>query len=158
MKSITSITVFSLLFILMMGCKSNSLVKTAPFEIQEKVFFYWENDQEGKKGNTIRLTGISKSLNLSFSKVFFHNHEYSVVPEFNGNGFVIEGTNTKLIGTSMTYHRDPAEEYGNTATKPANSIPFDLKEDEAVLVYSVNGKEGYYNINGITELEKVSRP
>ena len=47
-------------------------------------------------------------------------------------------------------HVDPRKEYGNKVPVLEN-IPFDLKADEAVVVYSKNGETGYYKLQGVKE-------
>jgi len=143
---------------LLIGCKSSSLKEPAPFNIVEKTYFYWVGGKQGTQGTTIRLKGQTDKLNLSFSKVYFQNHEYSIVPNFNSNGFVIEGNYSYFREKDLILDKDPAAEYGNSPSNPTEKIPFDLKENEAILVYSVNGREGYYKISDIKQLEKVFMP
>ena len=47
-------------------------------------------------------------------------------------------------------HVDLRKEYGNKVPVLEN-IPFDLKADEAVVVYSKNGETGYYKLQGVKE-------
>ena len=131
---------------------------SAPFNIDEQTYFYWVGGKQGTEGTTIKLVGRTKSLNVSFSKLYFQNHEYGIVPEFNHQGFVIEGTFSKFRNKEEVMHKDPAAEFGNEAPKIEKKIPFDLNDDEAVLLYSVNGREGYHKISGIKQLEKVYMP
>ena len=161
MKAIKSIYVqltIIIFSIIMIGCKSQSLATSAPFDIDEKTYFYWDGGKQGTEGTTIRLVGRTQSLNVSFSKLYFQNHEYGIVPQFNNQGFSIEGTFSKFREKDMIIHKDPAAEYGNEPQKVEKKIPFDLKDDEAVLLYSVNGMEGYHKISGIQQLEKVYMP
>lgn len=161
MKTIKSIYVLAtiiILSVLVIGCKSQSLATSAPFSIDEKTYFHWVGARQGTEGTTIRLVGRTQSLNVSFSKLYFQNHEYGIVPEFNSHGFLIEGTFSKFREKDMMVHKDPAVEYGNKSSKEEKKIPFDLKDDEAVLLYSVNGMEGYHKISGLKQLEKVNMP
>ena len=79
-----------LLYILLAlsGCKSQGGSSSAPFSVEEKTYVHWVSEQDGKSGTSIRITGTTKTLNLSFSKVFFQNHAYEVVPEFRGETFL----------------------------------------------------------------------
>jgi len=161
MKAIKSIYVSLTVIIfsvIVIGCKSQSLETSAPFSIDEKTYFYWTGAKQGTEGTTIRLVGRTQSMNVSFSKLYFQNHEYGIVPEFNTDGFLIQGTFTKFKEKDVIMHKDPAAEYGNPVPQIEKKIPFDLKDDEAVLLYSVNGLEGYHKISGITQLDKVDMP
>ena len=161
MKEIKSIHVqlaIIILSVIMVGCKSQSLATSVPFDIDEKTYFYWVGGKQGTEGTTIRLVGRTQSLNVSFSKLYFQNHEYDIVPEFSSQGFSIEGTFSKFREKDVIMHKDPAAEYGNQPPKVDKKIPFDLKDDEAVLLYSINGMEGYHKISGIKQLDKVYMP
>jgi hypothetical protein len=142
----------------MIGCKSQIVENSAPFEIKEKSYFHWVGGKKGTQGTSIRIVGTTKSLNVSFSKVYFQNNEYGIVPLFSSDGFVIEGDFSEFKEKDLILSKDPAEEYGNQPSKPKKKIPFDLEEDEAILVYSVNGLDGFYKITGVKKLEKVYRP
>ncbi|MGY5845923.1 hypothetical protein ACW6QP_00765 [Salegentibacter sp. HM20] len=50
-------------------------------------------------------------------------------------------------------HVDPKEEYGNRAPQKPEKSPFDIKENEAILVFEQAGKTKYYKITGIVEKE-----
>jgi len=157
-KSICVQFTLAVLSVIVFGCKSQSLETSAPFDIYEKTYFYWADSKKGTEGTTIRLAGRTQSLNISFSKLYFQNHEYTIVPQFNSQGFIIEGTYSKFRKKEMIMHRDPAEEFGNEIPQIEKKIPFDLENDEAILLYSINGMEGYHKIKGIKELDKVLMP
>ena len=44
------------------------------------------------------------------------------------------------------------------AKKDSDGIPFELEDDQAVLVYQINGKDFYYKISDIEKLETVYYP
>lgn len=158
MNKIKSLSPVLMLLMLLVGCKSQSLETSAPFDINEKSYFYWESPKQGTEGTTIRIVGRTKSLNVSFSKLFFQNHEYGIVPEYRNDGFIIEGTFSKFGKEDKVMHIEGTAEYGNRASKTEKNIPFDLSDDEAILLYSVNGLEGYHKISGISKLDNVSIP
>ena len=77
---------------------------------------------------------------------------------FNGDKFEIEGNFSEFKEKELVFSKDPAEEFGNQPKKPIKEIPFELQDDEAVLLYSVNGLEGFHKITGVKRLDKVYRP
>ena len=158
MKSFNIYLFSFVLFLIMIGCKSQNLETSAPFEIGEKTYFYWVGGQKGTQGTTITLEGETTSSNISFSKLYFQNHEYDVSPEYNSYGFTITGNFSKFRERANVMHKDPLQEYGNKPPVPEKKIPFELEDDEAVLLYSVNGLEGYHKISGIKQLDKVYMP
>ncbi len=140
------------------GCKSTMAQKKAPFSISEKSYHEWIGGKEGTRGKTITLRGYTQTLNLSISKIFFQNHEYDVVPSFNGNDFVLSATMSEFYQTDKVMSGDPRAEYGNKPPELQKKIPFDLEDDEAVLLYSVNGQESYHKVSGIKKADTVYRP
>lgn len=134
------------------GCKSQDGGSSAPFSIDEKTYFHWLSEQDGKTGISIRITGTTKTRNISFSKVFFQNHAYEVVPEFRGERFVLAGEYSESR-PEMKLHADPRGEYGNPAPPVGKGIPFDLAQDEAVILYTVSGQEAFFKVSGMHRLE-----
>ena len=158
-KRILNVSALALgLSLLFMGasCKTASTQSKVPFSIDEKTYFHWVGKSEAKRGTTITIKGFTQTLNLSFSKIYFQNHEYDVVPQFNGTDFVLSATRSELFPADLIMSGDPLEEYGNKPPSASKSkIPFDLKNDEAVLQYSVNGQEAFHKVSGIRKMETV---
>lgn len=145
------------LFAIVLACKPQIMATSAPFEIDEKTYFHWVGGVQGTQGTTINLVGHTKSLNVSFSKLYFQNHEYDIVPEFNSDGFVIRGNYSEFRKRDAELNMDTAAENSKDPATVEKKIPFDLKDDEAILLYTVNGLEGYHKISGIKQLEKFYR-
>ena len=59
-----------------------------------------------------------------------------MVPQFNGNDFVLEATFSEFIPPDKVMSGDPLDEYGNEPPKLGESIPFELEKDEAVIMYA----------------------
>jgi len=147
-----------IIFVMMASCKTQSLENSAPFSIVEKSYFDWVGGKQGTQGTTIRIEGTTQSLNVSFSKVFFQEREYDIVPQFNGESFFIEGNFSEFREREVIMDKDPAAEVGNKTSDTEKQFPFDLEEDQAILLYSVNGREGYYKISDLKKMDKVYRP
>lgn len=76
----------------------------------------------------------------------------------NGNDFVLSATKSEFTQPDRIMSADPKAEYGNQSPPVSKNIPFELEDDEAVLLYSVNGLDSYHKITGLKELETVYRP
>lgn len=156
---ITKLVVGCSLILFASGCKSTATQKKTPFSIDEKSYFHWIGGEEGKRGTTITIKGYTQSLNLSFSKIYFQNREFDVVPQFNGKDFILSATILEPYKPDLVMSGDPSDEYGNKPPSSSKSkIPFELENDEAVLMYSVNGKESFYKVSGVIKLDTVNRP
>ena len=53
---------------------------------------------------------------------------------------------------------NPLDEYGNKPPQLGESIPFELEEGEAVIMYAVSGSESYVKVSGVKKLETQYRP
>jgi len=49
---------------------------------------------------------------------------------------------------------DPKEEYANKMPQKAEKVPFELQDDEALIVFTQNNKTKYFKITGILERSK----
>ncbi len=161
MKQINKLGIYSITLILVLSitnCKTQNVNEKVPFTITEKTYFYWVGGKKGSTGTKIIIKGVPKTTNINFPTIFFQNHEYKVATEINNNGFVLIGNFSELMKKDFNMHRDAAGEYGNEPPKTKTNIPFELEKNEAVLVYSVNGRNFYYKITEIKQLETVNYP
>lgn len=157
-SKISSLLLAFFLLVLTSGCKTSAVQNKVPFTIDEKTYFHWVGGKQGTRGTTIKIKGFTTVLNLSFSKIYFQNKEFDVVPQFNGNDFVLEATWSEFIPADKVMSSNPRDEYGNAPPKMGNSIPFDLEKDEAVITYAVSGAESYLKVTGVKKLETQYRP
>lgn len=161
MKIVLKTNKFLLILIIVLGflqCKSQKDTTKVPFEISEKNYFYFAGGKKGITGTTIKIVGKAKTLNLAFSTIFFQNQEYKIVPEFKGDEFILVGKITKMKNKDMNMHADALGEYGNKAPLIEKKIPFELADNEAIIVYRINGKDYYYKLKDIKQLDDVYYP
>jgi len=136
------------------GEQKGVVQKNVPFTITEKTYQNWIGGKEGASGTFLRIKGDVKPYGIQFMSVFFHHKEQKVNATFEDGTFTIE-SNFFSKKNDMNMTGDPSGEYGNkvpAADKDAD-FPFDLKSNEAVLYYHVNGKEYYYKVTDIKKLE-----
>ena len=161
MKYLINLVLFSLgifVFLNLSQCKSQDINNKVPFKITEKTYFYWVGGKKGTNGVTIKIVGNFETTNLGFSSIFFQNREYDIIPNFSTDKFTLIGNYSKLVKKDINMHQNPANEYGNEAPNMEKNIPFDLENDEAVLVYVINGKEFFVKISDIKQLDTVNYP
>ncbi len=157
MKKISLLLVIIITTFSLVQCKSQDSVvqKDVPFTINKKTYQYWTGGKEGSSGTDLIIKGNYDLSPLHFDSIFFHNKQEKVSAQVNSNMYTIY---IRVIDKKdLNMSNNPVDEYGNPipATK---SIPFDLKEDEAVLVYNISGKEYYYKITGIVKLDPINYP
>lgn len=161
MNKINKLSIFSIILVILISftnCKTQNVNDEIPFTISEKTYLYWVSGKKGSSGTKIRFQGTKKTTNVEFPTIFFQNHEYKVSTEINSRGFVLIGNSSEQIKKDIYMHQDASREYGNEAPNTKKNIPFELQKNEAILVYSVNGKNFYHKITGIKQLETINYP
>ncbi len=154
MKKLIFIIFLSPVILIQCGQQKNVIQKNLPFHITEKTYQNWIGGVEGSNRTYLRLKGDIKPSNIQFVSIFFHNREQKVNALFQGDTFTIEN-NFFQKKEDMNMTGDPAGEYGNKppVDQKENDFPFDLKDNEAVLYYHVNGKDYYYKVTDIKKLD-----
>ena len=154
MKKI-SLLLFLILSLALTQCGQQKGVvqKNVPFSITEKTYQMWIGGKEGSNGTFLRIKGDIKPYGVQFISVFFHNKEQKVNATFQDGTFTIE-SNFFSKKDDMNMTGNPAGEYGNKVpTDKDADFPFDIKSNEAVLYYRLNGKEYYYKVTDIKKLD-----
>ncbi|MGB5262292.1 MAG: hypothetical protein WBN28_01750 [Lutimonas sp.] len=147
---------FLMIAMLANACKVNSGgTEKAPFKFNKKTVQEYVIPYEGKKGITLHFQGELIHPNVYFESVFFKDKEIKLSPIFSGNNF--EFTADYAIGYEDKDDRQMINtargEYGNKPPVKSEN-PFDLKDDEAVILYNVKGKQSYYKVSDMQMLEK----
>jgi len=122
-----------------------------PFKVVEATFSTWVGGQPGVKGKKINIS--INNFEIQLDSVYFRNKKSDLKRELDSSPAkfvgVFTNTNTK---TDYILHENAAEEYGNKPPKANLNIPFELKETEAVISYTLNGKMYYYKVEEVLEI------
>lgn len=86
---------------------------------------------------------------VSLDSVYFRGRAAVLVQEETTPGLFKAHFNTAKPDLIMS--SDPREEYANKMPEKAGKTPFQIEEDEAILVFTQNNKIKYYKITGIRE-------
>ncbi|NER09876.1 hypothetical protein SAMN06265375_101603 [Muriicola jejuensis] len=144
------------------GCSSQKkLVEQAPFTIKNPTCQEFAAGRpEGGSGFTLEIPVDGLPSDIHFEKVYFRGHQ--MIPHNkveNGSTVLIceYQRNIPPASKDIIMHADPMEEVGNQPPallkEKGEEFPFELKGDEAVLEYRLEGKRKsrYYKISGIKE-------
>ncbi|MEN8188057.1 MAG: hypothetical protein ABFR05_13100, partial [Bacteroidota bacterium] len=127
-------------------CKTKDMVqKNLPFTINEKTIQKWVGGKEGSNGLIISIKGSTISDNIYFKIMYYKSFEENIVADFQGGNFTLN-SNFAFVKKDMKMTNEPLGEYGNEAPQLGNSNPFNLKENEVVILYTIAGKEYYHKI------------
>lgn len=156
LKNITLFVIIALFFFGFTPHKNDFSQKKVPFTIVGKTYFYYVSGKKATNGFKIKIVGTSESTNLEFNTIYFQNKALKVVPNFHLNKFTLIGGYTTLSNKDILV--DEIALNNQTEQKTNDDIPFELEDDQAVLVYQINGKDFYYKISGIEKLDTVYYP
>ena len=137
---------FSSIFALTLitGCGSNKeLQERAPAQFQD--IYY----TQGENGLDLHIpVAVIQDNRVNLKSVYFRGMKSPLVQDSEQTNLFIAnfGTNGMDIMSS-----DPAEENKNRVPQKTEEMPFELEDDEAILVFSQNDKTKYYKLTGIQE-------
>lgn len=162
MEKITYITISIILVVAFSSCSSsklnsqNKFQQHPPFNINKALYNTWVGGQPGVKGYSVQFE-IDNS-NIVLDSVFFRNMSTKLEKDVSAL------TNT-YIGTfilpnrmkNYVLHSDSKKEFGNELPDTSKKIPFQLKENEAVISYIFNNTTKYYKVNKVVEFKKLRK-
>lgn len=136
-------------------CKSVKLDTKAPLTIKSA---YYINMVGGMPGNSsVNLIVEYNNLqNVTLQDAYFLNRKAKVSLENQGKNKVISANiNTSTIQSreDLILHNNPTEELKNTP--PTKKLPFNLKDNEAVISYTKNNKLYYFKVENIKKKKDV---
>lgn len=121
-------------------------------ELQKRAPAQFQNAYFTSTGNSIKLyipVVTIQTKQLKLDSVYFQGLKAALQQDDQQNGVYIAEFDTGKQDLIMS--SDPKEEYANRMPQKAEKIPFELLDDEAVIVFTQNNKVKYYKITGIVE-------
>lgn len=127
-------------------CGSTTFVKKPPFSISKATYTNWVGGVRGVSGTRVEIMLNEKST-ATFNALYFQNKKVKVeVKEENNTTFIAAHFNTSTINNiNRVLHSDAKMEINNSVPI-ATEFPFKLKDNEAVVSYTVGTKSNYYKL------------
>lgn len=144
------IIVIGLLLFFSCGSAKEISENNPPFKVISSTYSAWLGGQPGVNGVLFSIKTDNSTVKLD--TVYFKNR--SALLKFNEKSstytasMVLPNTNKHL-----QLDIDPRKEFGNEVPDISTKIPFELKENEAVVSYSYNNKKHFYKILAVTEIK-----
>lgn len=144
------IGIYVLMIIGLMSCKSLKFEKNPPFQITGATYNNWVGGQEGVSGMKV-IIGYTSSENVTFKKIFFYNKEAATeIQEKDGKKYLVGFFDTSTRkDRDVIMDRDPKKEMKNKL--PEKKRLFELKENEAVIVYMDGETKKYVRVENIKQ-------
>ncbi|CAM1349889.1 hypothetical protein [Tenacibaculum insulae] len=140
-------------------CASTKLNTNPPFTIKKASYKHITGGLPGNSTLNLMIE-FTATKTVDFEQVYFKNRVITpVIEQKQGKNYIAARykTSTGRDRKDLSLNADPKKEFGNT-TKSNVKIPFELKENEALITYKVNGKTQYYKIENIKKEKRVFMP
>jgi hypothetical protein len=141
-----------------MTCKSLQFDKNPPFKITQASYKSWVGGLPGVHGVNVFISYTSKS-EIAFDSIYFRNKAGKLeINTQKGTKYIVGHFNTSSVNSrkDLIFRKDSKKEVGNAP--PEKRIPFELKENEAVISYQEAGTTKYYKVSNLKKEASVFYP
>ena len=126
-------------------CKTMKLTDNPPFEINGATYNNWVGGQPGVSGMKVNI-GVNTDKEITFNTMYFYKMSTKVeIKTVKGKKYVVGHFNTSTHDQDMLV--EPNMEKKKKEHKEEKH--FDLKENEAVISYTIGAKTKYYKVTNI---------
>lgn len=133
--------------VLFASCGSNKgLQERSPAQFNQ---VYYSYDSDGIE-LTIPVASIQDER-VSLNSVYFHGMKSDLMQNDEKPNLYV--ANFRMGTEDMVMDKDPAKEYGNKPPQLPEESPFEIDDDEAILVFTQDDEIKYYKLTGIVEKE-----
>lgn len=156
MKTLLNIFYLSILILGASKCSNSpELVEKPPFKTGEVGSEDWVSEK-GETGTNLFIP-IVDGKDITLNKVYFRGRIVKLERIKRDSYLVFIGKfkNNPQEERDFTMHADPKKEAGNKPPIPKKEMPFELKENEAVVSFTEGEEEKYYKIENIKESPTV---
>ncbi|CAM1369521.1 conserved exported hypothetical protein [Tenacibaculum sediminilitoris] len=136
-------------------CASVKMENNPPFKIGSANYSYITGGVKGSYNSTNLIINFTTKESVNFKNVYFQSRITKAVVEQHGDKQYIAArykTSSSKAQKDLVLHANSKEEYGNTSKE---NFPFELKENEAVISYSIGEKIHYVKVENIKKEKKV---
>ncbi|UAM97648.1 hypothetical protein K8354_15285 [Polaribacter litorisediminis] len=141
--------IFSMLLVILAfsKCGSAKFDKNPPFQITSAVVQNWYDEQQGIQGKSLKITYTSNKM-IQFDSVFFDKRSTDLQVKHTNESKLVLGYFKSKEKQDLILDENPVKEFQN-AVPILKEMPFQLKDNEAVISYRIKGKKKYFKIIGI---------
>ncbi len=131
-------------------CKSIKLDEKPPFKISSATYQNWLGGQSGVNGINVKII-YKANKSIQFDSIYLSNKVTKLeAKDANRNTVVFGYFNTSSFKNDLILDAVPIKELNNPIPE-IKKIPFELKENEAVISYKIKGKIRYYKVQHLVK-------
>ena len=153
MKPFLHILFFFIFLCVFSNCASGKkLQEEPPVKIKQPYYTSWTAGVKGAASGYNLFIPVEKGSVIDVDTVYFRGRKAVLKQDSEDSHlyiatFKIPSAEGKVPDLIM--HEDPKKEYGNKPPVILEKMPFEMKNDEAAVRYTKNGKTKYFKITGI---------
>ena len=134
----------------MMQCGATKFDNNPPFEIKNATYNNWIGGQRGVSGTRIMIE-YTNSSEVVFDSIYFKNKIAKIELNTQENKMYLTGhfNTSSRDKNNLILDIDSKNEINNKPPPQEEKIPFELKQNEAVIRYQENGKIKYFKVENI---------
>jgi hypothetical protein len=137
-------------------CGTAKFDKNPPFQITSAVVQNWYGGQQGIQGKNLKITYTSNRT-IQFDSVFFDKRSTDLQVKNTNESKLVIGYFKSKEKQDLILDENPVKELQN-AVPILKEVPFQLKESEAVVSYTIKGEKKYFKIIAIEKEKDVVFP
>lgn len=139
-------------------CGSVKFTENPPFTITDAQYQNWIGGMPGSSGTIITIA-YDSNTEITFDSIYFANKIGSLKASSNNGNQSLIGTinnTTSIVKKDLILHSDPKKEFKNELPT-VKKLPFELKENEAVISYKQGEKTKYFKIEKVKKGKPIFR-
>lgn len=136
-----------LILVVFSKCATTQFEQNPPFVITSAVYNNWSGETSAKKGMTVNIAYTSKYV-MKFDSIYFFKRAEKLT--------MSKVKDKKLISANFSSKVKPDIILDDNSTKEINNkfpeikkLPFELKQNEAIISYKIKDKTKYFKIKSI---------
>ena len=134
-----------------LSCTAVKQVNNPPFKITEASYFYWNGGQPGVSGININLR-YTTSQEVSFDSIYFRDMKGAIELHKDDRGALMIGRiNTSKTLDVISVDSNFGSEGATAKKRTMVSQNADLKDDEALILYTFKNEKCYFKVLGLSE-------
>ena len=157
MKILLKILPVSFILFSFSNCASGRKIeKEPPVEVKQAYFTSSRAEVRGADSQIALFIPVEDKKKVALDSVYFRGRKEVLKNDPENPGLYVayfKIPSKEGLPEDFVMHSDPKKEYGNKPPVVLKDFPFDLKADEAMVRYMVDGKVKYFRINVIPKEE-----
>ena len=139
-------------------CRSINIEKEPPFQLEKSAYNNWVGGQPGVKGIQL-VIALRENSTIAFDSVFFQKRATKIEINIVDEKMLLIGhfNTSNRLNSDLVLDINITKEIKNSVPE-IKKFPFELKDNEAIISYKLDGKTNYFKIKNIEKSTPVFFP